>query len=62
MKKTYNSELGTHSQEPETAIEAVEQLEAFLIADLGQPWDAKFLRSHFDICKGQIINLEQKKK
>jgi len=39
---------------PETALEAVEQLEEFLIADFGQKWTINFLKEHFRICKEQI--------
>jgi hypothetical protein len=46
---------GLTMAEPETALEAVEQLEEFLIADFGQKdWSRKFLKKHFAICKRYI--------
>ncbi len=43
---------------PETILESVECLEEFLIADFGQKWDIKFLRTHFKICKDEIKKLQ----
>jgi len=45
---------------PETSLEAVEQLEDFMIADWGQPdWDITFLKTHFKICKDAIKRIEK---
>ena len=44
---------------PKTVLEAVESLEEFLVADFGQKdWSPKFLKSHFDICKKQIKEIQ----
>ena len=60
MKKVYNKELGLTEIVPETPLEAVEQLEEFLISDWGQSdWSPKFLADHFDICKNLIKNIQK---
>ena len=54
------SDFGGQTCIPETPLEAVEQLEEFMLADLGQPdWDIKFLKSHFKICKDQLKRIEK---
>ncbi len=60
MKKVYNKGLGVTEIIPETPLEAVEQLEEFLISDWGQSdWGPKFLSDHFDICKNLIKNIQK---
>jgi hypothetical protein len=62
MKPVYNKELKACTLIPETAMEAVEQLEEFLIADFGQTdWSPKFLAMHFKICKDQITKIQKRK-
>ena len=60
MKEVFNEELGVWGFEPETALEAVQQLEDFLVSDFGQPdWSIKFLVDHFKICKDTIKKVEK---
>lgn len=55
MKEIYNKKFKVYMLEPETVMEAVEELEKFLIADWGAPdWNENFLKQHFAICKKQI--------
>jgi len=47
--------------EPKSVIESIECLEEFLIADFGQPWSVKFLKTHFAICKKEVKKLLKKR-
>lgn len=63
MKTRYDSELRAEVLQPETALEAVEELETFFAADIwfakGAEWKTeedmlKYLHEHFEICKNHI--------
>ena len=67
MKSEYDKKLKVYVAVPETALEALDQLEGFLETDMwyakGAEWKTeldmlKYLHSHMDICKRQIKKLE----
>ena len=60
MKTTKDKETGFELSVAETPLEAVEELEDFLIADFGQKdWNEQFLARHFKICKDRIKKLQE---
>ena len=59
MKKRYDKELDIYIEEPETVLEAVDELEEFLCTEFGaNDWSVKFLHIHFKICKDEIKRME----
>ena len=62
MKRIKDKEIGIEKEIPETPLEAVEQLEEFLLADFSDSKDyikhfPKLLKEHFKICKEQIKSM-----
>lgn len=56
----FKNNLCSSCSAPTTVLKAIENLEEFLLADLGQQWDAKFIRTHFEICKKQVEEIQRK--